>query len=526
MASTGTIDPQSIQVLIAKAKTLINERLKAILRAESLPVSGAKATMQGRIIDRINNHARTGDVAGFNRMRDLITNANQSSLSPHNHSSPATPPQNNMTMGSSRTSNPYPPSMTSTTYPHGNVRPQFKESPFYTIMEPLTPVLECKVDLQSSVREATRDQLDCKINLRADTVERLSRDPSLKAMVYSASEPISPFNKVDITFPHQIEIRVNLDEVKSNLRGLKNKPGSTRPADITHLLRKRAGYENNMTVIYALTNKMFHIVVNLVKQHPAESLVSKLESGKFISKQQVIREMVIRNQDPDIVATSSILSNVCTHNQCFDALSFLQLQEQAPTWTCPICNKVVSFGGLLVDQYVDDILRSTPRSVEQVTIEPDGSWSQVLQNETSGRKGTNPSDDEDDDLVEIQNMPRLTAIKDEAFPTPTSMARTPPYSSREQSSSSAAPRSNAGKRPISQIIDLTFSSDEEDQGHRPPKRQATQGISTGLSSSYASSGTPMGNQLPSLSAHPFTLPRLTPSRPPDPLRYGLGHSQS
>ena len=115
------------------------------------------------------------------------------------------------------------------------------------------------VDLQSSVREATRDQLDCKINLSVDTVERLSRDPSLKVMVYSASEPISPFNKVDITFPHQIEIRVNLDEVKSNLRGLKNKPGSTRPADITHLLRKRAGYENNMTVIYALTNKVIVI---------------------------------------------------------------------------------------------------------------------------------------------------------------------------------------------------------------------------------------------------------------------------
>ena len=52
MASTGTIDSQSIQVSIAKTKTLINERLKAILRAEGLPVSGAKATMQGRIIDR------------------------------------------------------------------------------------------------------------------------------------------------------------------------------------------------------------------------------------------------------------------------------------------------------------------------------------------------------------------------------------------------------------------------------------------------------------------------------------------
>ena len=176
-------------------------------------------------------------------------------------------------------------------------------------------------------------------------------------------------------------------------------------------------------------------------------------------------------------------------------------------------------------RYVGDILRSTPRLVEQVTIEPDGMWSQVLQNETSGRNGTQSSD-EDDDLVEIQNMPRLTAIKDEAFPTPTSMARTPPYSSREQSSSSAAPRSNTAKRAISQVIDLTFSSDEEDQGHRPPKRQAIQRSSTGFSSSYTSSGTPMTNPLPSLSGHSFTLPRLTPSRPPDPLNYGLGHSRS
>ena len=75
-------------------------------------------------------------------------------------------------------------------------------------------------------------------------------------MIYGASDPISPFSKVDIAFPHQVEIKVNLDEVKANLRGLKNKPGSTRPADITHMLRKRAGYENSMSVTYALTTKV------------------------------------------------------------------------------------------------------------------------------------------------------------------------------------------------------------------------------------------------------------------------------
>lgn len=161
-----------------------------------------------------------------------------------------------------------------------------------------------------------------------------------------------------------------------------------------------------------------------------------------------------------------------------------------------------------------------------MTVEPDGRWSQVTQKETPGRNGGHSSDEEDDDLVEIQNMPRLTAIKDEAFPTPTSMARTPPYSSREQSSSSAAPRSNTSKRPISQVIDLTFSSDEEDRGQRAPKRQATGSSSTGLPNSYTSSGTPIGNSLPGLSGHPFTLPRLAPSRPPDPLNYRIGHSQS
>lgn len=32
------------------------------------------------------------------------------------------------------------------------------------------------------------------------------------------------------------------------------------------------------------------MVVNLVKSHPVEDLVSKLKSGKTISKEQVIRE--------------------------------------------------------------------------------------------------------------------------------------------------------------------------------------------------------------------------------------------
>lgn len=109
---------------------------------------------------------------------------------------------------------------------------------------------------QVPVREATRDQVEAKIIFRQDIADRLMTEPNLKVMIYCAADPLSPFTRVDIAFPHQVEIRVNGDEVKANLRGLKNKPGSTRPADITSLVRKRASYENMMTVTYALTQKV------------------------------------------------------------------------------------------------------------------------------------------------------------------------------------------------------------------------------------------------------------------------------
>lgn len=119
-----------------------------------------------------------------------------------------------------------------------------------------TRFLTCSIDHQGAVRESTRDQVECKVPLRADIVNRLQKESNVKAMVYCASDPITSFSKVDIAFPHQVEIRVNQEEFKGNLRGLKNKPGSTRPADITGFLRPKADFGNILTVTYALTQKV------------------------------------------------------------------------------------------------------------------------------------------------------------------------------------------------------------------------------------------------------------------------------
>jgi E3 SUMO-protein ligase PIAS1 len=75
-------------------------------------------------------------------------------------------------------------------------------------------------------------------------------------MLYCARDYHS-YAKSDISFPHQVEIKVNGDELKANLKGLKNKPGSTRPADITDLLRTHPpDYSNKIEMTFALTDKV------------------------------------------------------------------------------------------------------------------------------------------------------------------------------------------------------------------------------------------------------------------------------
>jgi E3 SUMO-protein ligase PIAS1 len=85
----------------------------------------------------------------------------------------------------------------------------------------------------------------------------MKSDPTLRLLLFGATEqPLAPFTRLDIVFPSQIEVRINGDEVKANYKGLKNKPGSTRPADITDVVRKSpANYRNNLVITYALTQK-------------------------------------------------------------------------------------------------------------------------------------------------------------------------------------------------------------------------------------------------------------------------------
>ena len=321
-------------------------------------------------------------------------------------------------------------------------------------------------------------------------------------MCCGMAHSMSPFSPTDVAFPNQIEVKVNDVDVKANFKGLKNKSGSTKPADITNFVRKFSGQQNTIQVTYALTTKRYAYVIYLAKYIDAKALTARIKNGNIIPKQRVLDDMSRANADPDIAATSirmslkdpvstmritlPVRSSHCTHNQCFDGAMFLQLQEQAPQWSCPVCNKSVVFESLCVDKYFEDILNRTPKSIEKVDIEPTGHWTVIKEEGDDQPNGVKPrasyDDDFDDDIVELDqpSSKQLNGIRNESQPSlmlsPIGQAfsmSTPPLSSREPSvtQSTSSTHRPSSKRTQGAIIDLTLSDDDEPP--RPAKRQST-----------------------------------------------------
>lgn len=44
-----------------------------------------------------------------------------------------------------------------------------------------------------------------------------------------------------------------------------------------------------------------------------------------------------------------IRSRLCNHISCFDAETWFEMNEQTPTWGCPICSKTLKFEDMVVD---------------------------------------------------------------------------------------------------------------------------------------------------------------------------------
>ncbi|TLD13620.1 uncharacterized protein PgNI_04571 [Pyricularia grisea] len=492
---------QSLVSLI-QSNTLLNRQLQSICQINGLKGSGVKADLQRRIVEQLpynlsallhgvgvsalssssNFHAviyqSERDRSRFQQIKssiDSIKSGNQ--YYPNAHSS--TPP----IYAASRTMNTY--SQSSTTYPaagypasgHSNsYRPNsgfshhasrtgqspspwlqhvltvpgpgvtFKPSPFY---EPKTLVADVRVcDVMAHHRNTVT------ISLKAHELGSHLSDPSIRILVFCST---ADTGVQDIAFPYQSDLKVNGGEVKANLRGLKNKPGSTRPVDITDQLRLRpAGYINNVEFTYALTDKgrvpskkketqRYYISIYACKSHKAPELVEKIRAGKKIPRASVVSE------------------------------------KQGPQWICPICNKPAPFDSLAVDEYAREILSKTSQSIEQVTIDPSGEWripgsEPVDLRDEPANGGGNETNYIVDDEVILSDISifsgRRTATPSRSLQLPS----TPTTGVSREGSTMPRSVASAGTKRSAAVIDLTLSDDDEPSDPPPTKRQNVNGF--------------------------------------------------
>ena len=180
------------------------------------------------------------------------------------------------------------------------------------------------------------------LTLNQNQANQIRNDPSLRIYLFCASDSgLGRYEQSDIAFPSQIEVKVNNEEVKANFKGLKNKPGTTRPADITDFVRKTANYTNSISITYALTQKVrthllfpcvdgtmadamyqdielcrlanldqkFSLIAHLVKPASVGELTDKIQRRAVIPKQRVVQESKSAFGQAKFVMTDRIRSD-------------------------------------------------------------------------------------------------------------------------------------------------------------------------------------------------------------------------
>ncbi|KUI64483.1 E3 SUMO-protein ligase pli1 [Cytospora mali] len=416
---------------LSSSNYLLNKQLQHICQVNGLRTSGVKAELQRRILDALEKAYRDGDTRAYREIEQSVHREKGIYAAPNDSPSTTLPTPTNhaqqapVNMNSYGYQNGYP--------EYGGQRSQ---------------------QMPSQVMQNHRNCVSVQIRaLDNPQLSQCATDKSMRVMVFCAMENTGV---QDIAFPHQSELKVNGGDVKANLRGLKNKPGSTRPVDITDLLRlKIPNYSNNIEFTYALTNKAgykvsqsngqkFYLVVYICKTVPVDNLVQSI-CGRKISKASVLLELTRKAHDAEIEMSSQVLS-----------------------LKCPL-------------SYVKDILDNTTQSVEKVDIEPDGQWKAhgEVEDVVKPESHHEAFDLDDDDLVEVDFVGnRGTNTPNTLAPTP----NTPTPGVAASREGSSMPRSG-NKRSHAEVIDLTLS--DEDEPPQPPAKRLHYRTSSAYPPSYS-----------------------------------------
>ncbi|KAJ7689980.1 PINIT domain-containing protein [Mycena rosella] len=266
-------------------------------------------------------------------------------------------------------------------------RYRFKQSPFFTIDQVVSPVLECP----ESYTPTDRRECTLRFGLNNEQLAKIRASNSMYQvrLFCTSSKFYSPGYNGNVgclvEFPATCEIYVNNVQLKGALlKGIKKRPGTAPPPDLGTSRRTTLGQGQ-------LELKKYYLVAQLVKTQSVSALVDQLRISRFVSSAEIRRQMVAATPDDDDIIAGSLKmslrcplsfmrigmpcrSSRCTHSQCFDANSWYAVMQQTTTWLCPVCENTLDWRELIIDGFFAEILKTTPDSVDDVLVESDGQW--------------------------------------------------------------------------------------------------------------------------------------------------------
>ncbi|KAI9013889.1 PINIT domain-containing protein [Phycomyces nitens] len=307
--------------------------------------------------------------------------------------------------------------------PHApEIAPRFTVKPnsFYQHIVSLTAPVSCPVT------ENARGSRHFNFKLSPQQTQQIKQPREYdgrtiyQVRVFCVAAPSSFEESKDVTieFPSMCELRVNGHIIEgSTLRGLKNKPGTVHAPDVTPWIKPE--YTNKIELLFANTAKRYLASVEFVQRNTVNNLVKDLLATRTMAKNEVLENFQSQNKDTDIVITHATLTTrcpvrrrrkteldplnyfliiihciqiafsrikvpcrgiACMHLQCYDATTFLSMNEQTPTWICPVCSRTMtSYKDLVIDGHFTDILARVDEDVESVQIDANGEM-QIEQN--------------------------------------------------------------------------------------------------------------------------------------------------
>ncbi|KAL9937097.1 hypothetical protein V8E36_004332 [Tilletia maclaganii] len=407
-------------------------------------------------------------------------------------------------------------------------RGQFRPSPFYELRHIVSSVTTCPEAGPNERKNVTVHFI------LTNEHQQLLKEPRYQVRLFCSqfeafnAAMAHPNRPAPVIFPLTCEARVNDRLLSANLKGNRKVPGKVPPPNLNkdnalHL----DGRLNKVELSYVNTTyQKYSMICGLVETHSIDSLVAKVKS-RPLTIEMVKASILKANEDEEIEtgATKMTLrcplsamrikvpsrSRKCNHRQCFDADTFFQLNEQTPSWTCPVCNNTLIPDDLVLDQYVETVLKQVPEDQDSIVVEPDASW-HTEDNKFRSAGGSNGSAPEAGASASANgkgkepqsrktvpnvifmdlspsppNSPRASAPSSSmpfsvsgsesasASGSGTGAGGSGPYSVPSSSANSNAASGSAPPRradPI--VIDLTLSSDEDD-GAPPAPRIFTAG---------------------------------------------------